>query len=301
MEARFIPHGEQHNELVRLTGVMRQGGCNPPEILAALEVIVTTRCEDDIPQEHLEQIANSAAKWPVGTHWSVFVGSDKQPSDKATRKRPVYPIEVWEGTAVGEFAKLCAHDNNIPRKLYAESFRTVLGAVVGDRLSCPAVEGAIPRTYTIIVAPFGKGKGTAIRRATRFFNQSWYGTRATSGLTIQGTVPGLLSGCRDFIWKPQGIGAWNATASSVPGMAKLTKDSDETIEKRPELTWGSTLPRILGVFEEMKTFFSTIYIDGGVGVGMDGVICQLWDDVEFNGTATGSRDALYGQMMFSIL
>ena len=51
----------------------------------------------------------------------------------------------------------------------------------------------------------------------------------------------------------------------------------------------------------MKTFFSTIYIDGGVGVGMDGVICQLWDDVEFNGTATGSRDAAYGQMMFSIL
>jgi hypothetical protein len=111
----------------------------------------------------------------------------------------------------------------------------------------------------------------------------------------------LLSGCRDFIWKPQGIGAWHASASSVPGMAKLAKDLEETIEKEPELTWGSTLPRILSVHEEMKTFFSTIYIDGGVGVGMDGVICQLWDDVEFNGIATGSRDAQYGQMLFSIL
>ena len=34
----------------------------------------------------------------------------------------------------------------------------------------------------------------------------------------------MLSGCRDFIWKSQGIGAWNATASSVPDMAKLAKD-----------------------------------------------------------------------------
>ena len=301
MEARIIQHGEQHNELVRITGVMRQGGCNPAEILAALEVVAATRCEDDIPQEHLEQIANSAAKWPVGTHWSVFIGSNKQPEEKPARNHPAYPIEVWDGTAVGEFAKMCAHDNNIPRKLYAESFRTVLGAVVGNQLSCPSVEGAIPRNYTIIVAPFGKGKGTAIRRATRFFSQSWYGTHATSGMAVQGSVPGLLSGCREFTWKPQGIGAWNASASSVPGMAKLAKDLDETIEKRPQLTWGSTLPRILSVHEEMKTFFSTIYIDGGVGVGMDGVICQLWDDVEFNGTATGSRDAAYGQMMFSIL
>ena len=213
----------------------------------------------------------------------------------------LYPIEVWDGTAVGEFAKLCAHDNNVPRKLYAESFRTVLGAVVGNQLSCTAVEGAIPRSYTVIIAPFGKGKGTAIRKAVRFFSQSFYGARHTGGLTVQGDTPGLLSGHRDFIWKPQGIGAWNASASSVPGMAKLAKDLEETIEKKPQLTWGTTLPRILSVHEEMKTFFSTIYIDGGVGVGMDGVICQLWDDVEFNGTATGTRDALYGQMMFSIL
>jgi len=222
-------------------------------------------------------------------------------AEKPRRKAPVYPTEVWDGTAVGEFAKLCAHDNNIPRKLYAESFRTVLGAIVGNQLSCPAVEGAIPRSYTIIIAPFGKGKGTAIRRATRFFSQPWCGTRTTSGLTVQGNTPGFLSGCREFIWKPQGIGAWNASASSVPGMAKLARDTEETLEKRPQLAWGSTLPRILSVHEEMKTFFSTIYIDGGVGVGVDGVICQLWDDVEFNGTATGTRDALYGQMMFSIL
>ena len=61
------------------------------------------------------------------------------------------------------------------------------------------------------------------------------------------------------------------------------------------------MPRILSVHEEMKTFLSTLFIKGGVGSGMEGVICQLWDDVSFNGTATGGREAEYGEMLFSLL
>ncbi len=208
--------------------------------------------------------------------------------------RPEYPITAWDGTVVAEFAKLCAHDNNIPSKLYAESFRCALGAVVGDRLSCPGVEGALPRSYTVIVAPKGKGKGTAIRRAVRFFNQTWCSS-------LRSLTPGLLSGERDFEWKPKGIGAWIAAASSVPGMARLTKDLDSTIKTKPHMTWGSTMPRILSVHEEMKTFLSTLFIEGGVGSGMEGVVCQLWDDVTFHGTSTGTRDAVYGEMLFSML
>jgi Bifunctional DNA primase/polymerase, N-terminal len=224
-----------------------------------------------------------------------------EPATLVERKRPVYHIDAWEGTVVGEFAKLCADDNNIPRKMYAEAFRCVLGAIVGDRISCPGVEGAFPRTYTVIVAPKGKGKGTAIRRAAKFFSQPWYGTRPTPGLTIQGDASGLLSGCRDFVWKPKGIGAWESTASSVPGMARLTKDLDSTIKNKPHLTWGDTLPRVISVHEEMKTFLSTLFIEGGVGSGMEGVVCQLWDDVTFHGSATGTREAVYGEMMFSLL
>ena len=67
------------------------------------------------------------------------------------------------------------------------------------------------------------------------------------------------------------------------------------------MAWGNTLPRILSVHEEMKTFLSTLFIEGGVGSGMEGVVCQLWDDVVFHGTATGTRDAVYGEMMFSML
>jgi hypothetical protein len=246
--------------------------------------------------EHLEAMLESAfanfeEPKPEG---KVIIGNTAAPPEPASlteRKRPTYPIEVWDGTAVGEFAKLCAADNNIPRKIYAESFRCVLGAVVGDRISCLGVDGALPRSYTIILAPKGKGKGTGIRRAVRFFSQAW-----TSAMTT--VTPGLLFGERNSMWKPKGIGAWIAAASSVPGMANLTKD----IKNTPiHMSWGDTLPRILSVHEEMKTFLSTLFIKGGVGSGMEGVICQLWDDVSFNGTATGGRDAQYGEMMFSLL
>ena len=100
-----------------------------------------------------------------------------------------------------EFAKLCSQDNNVPQKMYAESFRCVLGAVVGDRLSCPTVEGGLPRTYTVIIALKGKGKGTAIRRAVRFFNQpcdSW-NTGVKDGSVTVNFTPALLSGERDWM------------------------------------------------------------------------------------------------------
>jgi hypothetical protein len=291
--------------LMEQTGAMRNLGCGKDAIFARMvelnedpEIIA-----DPVDGERLERTAANCAKYPVPAQGPAITIGDREPkaAKLPERVKPIYPIDVWEGTAPGEFAKLCAHDNNIPAKMYAEAFRCVLGAVVGDRLSCPAVEGALPRSYTVLVAPKGKGKGSAIRRAIRFFMQSYYGARKTSGLVIEGDASGLLSGERDFIWKPKGIGAWMAAASSVPGMARLTKDLDSTIKNKPHLTWGSTLPRILSVHEEMKTFLSALFIEGGVGSGMEGVICQLWDDVSFHGTATGTREAAYGEMLFSLL
>lgn len=92
-----------------------------------------------------------------------------------------------------------------------------------------------------------------------------------------------------------------AAASSVPGMARLCKEPESTAKNKPQFTWGNTKARVLSVHEEMKTLLSALFIEGGVGSGLEGVVCQLWDSVEFHGTATGTREAQYGEMMFSML
>jgi hypothetical protein len=283
--------------LLEQCGQLRNLGCGFDAIFAHMAELNEDQeiIANPLDSERLQRTAENCAKYevPASAPRVVIGGRTEQPEAAPLREsnRAIYPIEVWDATVLGEFAKLCADDNHIPRKMYAEAFRCCLGAVVGDRIECP-IEGALPRSYTIIIAPKGKGKGTAIRRAVRFFSQEWYGTA---------TSPGLLSGARDFIWKPQGIGAWLTAASSVPGMARLTNDLKKTIKNAPHLTWSNTLPRVLSCHEEMKTFLSTLFIEGGVGSGMEGVVCQLWDDVSFNGTATGTREAVYGEMLFSLL
>ncbi len=281
--------------MISLLGKKRNSGADDEQLREYALRVNEDRMRPPLDEDELERLIQNACKFPIPAPEPIPVISISIPAPEIASqhqaKRPVYAIDVWDGTVVGEFAKLCSRDNNIPRKLFAEAFRCVLGAVVGDRISCP-VEGALPRSYTVIIAPKGKGKGTAIRRAVKFFSTQW------NGLS---TSPGLLSGERDFIWKSQGVGCWNTAASSVPGMARLCKDLEKTVKNCPHLTWGNTLPRILSVHEEMKTFLSTLFIEGGVGSGMEGVICQLWDDVTFNGTATGTREAAYGEMMFSLL
>ena len=304
-----VHDGEGRDDFfIQQAGKLRNAGASEDIIRMQLEewnanpaIMADPKSEAD-----LERIARSAARYdvPEPEPPKPFIGSPKvAPPEQAQpqRNRPVYPIEVWDGTAAGEFGKLCANDNNIPRKFYVESFLCCLGAVVGDRITCP-VDGALPRSYTVIIAPKGKGKGSSIRRAVRFFSQTWNGTHspATHG-PLSSVTHGLLQGTQDFIWKPQGIGARNASASSAPGMIGLTRELKKTQESTPQLGWGGTLPRILSVHEEFKTFLSTLFIEGGTGTGMDGVICQLWDDVSFAAPGTDKRLAVYGEMQFSLL
>lgn len=232
--------------------------------------------------------------------------------ESAKQIRPVYPMDAWRGTVVHDFAELCGADNNVPLKLYAEAFRCVLGAIVGDQIACPNIEGVTPRTYTVLVVPFGKGKGTAIGRAMSFFEQVSGG-----GVIINGRRPGgadtrealLTEKPFPWQWATEHVGAWVAGASSAPGMAKLAnmerpkpkreKDKPEPPAQPP--LWGGDLPRVLSVFEEAKNLFSSLSIEGGVGHATTGAICALWDSNRFYGTATGERAPASGRMLFSML
>ena len=268
--SKIAPGDGQHAFLTSVAGGLRNKGLERDALEAALIPINESELDPPLPAEDVRHIAESVCKlYDVPEPDPVVVVKASEPEPEAAplreKKKVEYPFQVWSDTVVGAFANLCALDNNIPRKLFAEAFRCALGAAVGDKIICDA-DGALPRSYTVIIAPKGKGKGTAIRRAIRFFSVPWYDAMQ---------LPGLLSGERDFIWKSQGIGAWISAASSVPGMARLCKELKTTEEKSPHLTWKDTLPRIISIHEEMKTFLSTLFIEGGVGSGMEGVICQL--------------------------
>jgi hypothetical protein len=143
-----VHDGEGRDDfLIQQAGKLRHVGASEATIRAHLEelnsdpsVIADPKSEAD-----LDRIAQSAAHYEVPLPVpNAVIGSAKTEPDAAktaVRVRPEYPISAWEGTVVAEFTKLCAQDNNIPGKMFAESFRCVLGAVVGDRLPCPGVEG----------------------------------------------------------------------------------------------------------------------------------------------------------------
>ncbi len=75
-----------------------------------------------------------------------------------------YPVDVWDGTIYGEFAAMCTQDNHIPKEAFIESLKTVVGAIVGERLTSDQ-QKIHARQYTLLVSPIGAGKDTAIDAA----------------------------------------------------------------------------------------------------------------------------------------
>ena len=220
------------------------------------------------------------------------------------RPDPVYPIEEWDGTEFGEFANVCAEDNNVPRKLYLEAFRTVTGAVVGDRIQCQ-IEGVEPRTYTILPAPPGKGKGSSIGRATSFYEQT-----SLSGMIV--TSP-LLFGPGQDSWKAQGIGAEIALPSSMPGLMRIITPPKPKAEPKKakgkggvevsieKVTNWEPMARVVTAAEELKELFANLYTENGVGTALEGGICRLWDSTTFSASTSNERQGMSSKVMYTIL
>src|SRR5439155_2761360 len=58
-----LVEGERHDELVRVTGILRNSGLTTDEILAALRAINEARCTPPLPDDELRTIAESTARW----------------------------------------------------------------------------------------------------------------------------------------------------------------------------------------------------------------------------------------------
>jgi hypothetical protein len=134
----------RHPLMMVKLGKAHAAGFSEQEAVAMLLALSDERFSDPVSLEEIEQtVASCYAKWAAPEIApEVTLGKPSTQPEAAPlpeRKRPVYPISVWDGTVAGEFAKLCAHDNNIPRKFFVEAWLTILGAVVGDKLICAAI------------------------------------------------------------------------------------------------------------------------------------------------------------------
>jgi hypothetical protein len=79
-----------------------------------------------------------------------------------------YPVDVWDGTLYGDFAKECTRGNHIPAEFFIESAKTVVGSIVGNQLYGD-IQGMTAREYLVLIGWMSGGKGTAIRQTIGLF------------------------------------------------------------------------------------------------------------------------------------
>lgn len=282
--------------LTSVAGKLRNEGLDYESLLAALIPINEARCEVPVSLEDLEHIAKSVCRYPVPEPDPVLVlGKVVDPQDDADdvppSPRPKYPDEIWNGTAYGDFADLCTADNNIPKRFFSESFRTVVGALMGDKLRCD-VQGGNPRVYTILIAPPGKGKGTACSLVSEFFEKPWEDQ--------DGTHPPLLFRGKSP-YRRKGIGAWIVNPASAPGLMNALEPEKPAKNKPVDpLEMWSGVPRLLTINEEIKTLFANFTIET-TGAGLESCLCELYDRQSFSATSTAKRKQAAGEASFSIL
>ena len=199
-------------------------------------------------------------------------------NDTKSSGLPKYPIEVWDGTAYGEFAELCGQGNNIPREFFIEALKTVTGAILNDRLAS-RIKGGNPRFYTVIIGPAGCGKGTAIGYVDTLFDN--------------------IDELHDtaYLWIPTinsntNLGACRAAFSSLPGL-QLAVDGSRKPPSKPQ-------SRLLWIAEEIDVIFESGGIAGSGGSLM-GAIRSLYDSEIHTATGNGQRISSTLRVKLSLL
>lgn len=294
----------RHQLMMQELGLLHRTGFSEDMAIGAIQALSDSRFTDPIPSEEIEATVKSCyAKWAETlTPPTPIIGKPKTATVEVVTEdeeqieaiaRPDYPDSVWEGTFYGEFADMCSRGNFVPKKFFSEALRTVVGAVVGNRLTCP-VDGANARSYTILITNPGGGKGTACDRVRDLFAERW------EGLKYSAQSP-LLFGLKDYDWRTTGLGAQIINPASAPGLMKALeprkRKKDE--EPNPMEVW-KPIPRAITIMEEARGLFAN-FQNEATGAGLESVICELYDRTSFSTTATKDRQPVSGELMYSIL
>jgi hypothetical protein len=184
-----IPTGSRHDTLLRYAAKMVLAGTRNPDILLAAVRDLRDRCCDR-PEEKLDDelrnIVLYALEHPLEPtpERRVFLGSERGGVPAPASGSPVppngtgpapesaapgfarpdikYPIEYWEGTLYGDYAKLATEGNFIPPAFFVESLKTCVGAILGDTVYIPKLAGGDPRSFELLLGTPQSGKNTCI-------------------------------------------------------------------------------------------------------------------------------------------
>lgn len=200
--------------------------------------------------------------------------SGVQAVDKVRQQAPCYPIEVWKGTIYHEYAFAASEHNNIPEAFHLEALKTTAGAIIGNGITCETY-GVTPRLYTILLAPGGGGKGTAIDWATAFFKE----------FLGASTFSPLLWGSSDELDPTRTvIGAAIVSFGSDVGMQNAAKRQSRWLQH----------------YEEISTLFERVGIQGS-GQSLLAANRQLFDTENFTVMETAKRAGWQGRAQNSLL
>ena len=190
---------------------------------------------------------------------------------------------MWGGTLYADFAEVCRKGNHLPYEFLIESFKTVMGAVMGSSVkvedSFGEIEGATPRFYTVLLADGMGGKGTSISYGTQVFEPP----TGANGVGLVVPQSPLWSGNDEPLNTWTGCGAARTTFNSIPGLGQLSRQH-----------------RILQTYGELSQLMNSIGNEVA-GDGLLAVLRDLYDDTRYEVGATARRGPLSGHVEHSIL
>jgi hypothetical protein len=189
-----ILQGGRNSSLATYAGKLRHDGLESDELEVVLLRYNRENCVPPLADDEVKTIARSIGRYEKGlvgtgllldgheagapviptaeevqqkTALQALVDSTPNTREESadTIADSMYPYWAYNKTLYEEFATFCGQGNLIPKELFIESMKTVVGAICGHRFS--PQEG---RFYTFILTKIGGvGKGTAFSAVRELF------------------------------------------------------------------------------------------------------------------------------------
>lgn len=137
-----IPFGRRNTKLTSLAGSMRNQGMTGASILAALQVENEERCEEPLPENEVEAIARSVAKYDPQESIKDLVIAAEDDIQKLLPQIALASSKVFEAETIGALAVLSLYDQTVFTKM-----KTRIKEVCRTRISETELKMEIGRAH----------------------------------------------------------------------------------------------------------------------------------------------------------